>query len=181
MKDSRLDFKVVVPAAQAGDKAAQDAIMEKFYGWSILKAREIARDEERAADAAVDFWDRMLRQGGIKAYDGKVPFLTWLRVRLRSHTIDWLRKRKQPTVHSYGNSPVNEEESYEADPVDELIADEWWDRLRERLTSREYDVLAATIGGSTATELAHAFGCSVQHVYDVLSAARAKVREMQDE
>lgn len=177
----KLDFKTVVPAAQAGDKAAQDAIMEKFYGWSILQARQIARDEERAADAAVDFWDRMLRQGGIGAYDGRVPFLTWLRVRLRSHTIDWLRKRKQPMIYSYGNSPVDETVAYEPDPADELIADEWWKRLRERLSGREYDVLAATAGGCTAVELAHAFGCSTQHVYDVLSAARAKVREMQDE
>lgn len=179
--NAKLDFKVVVPAAQAGDKAAQDAIMENFYGWSILQARQIARDEERAADAAVDFWDRMLRQGGIRAYDGRVPFLTWLRVRLRSHTIDWLRKHRQPTVYSYGNSPVDDTVAYEPDPADELIADEWWKRLRERLSDREYDVLSATAAGCTAVKLAHAFGCSTQHVYDVLSAARAKVREMQDE
>ena len=45
-----VDFKTVVPALQAGDKAAWDMLMTKFYAWSVTQVKQVVRDPERAKD-----------------------------------------------------------------------------------------------------------------------------------
>lgn len=174
---SNLDFSTVVPAAQRGDHKAQNALMEKFYGWSVTQAKQVARDHEIAADIAVEFWDRLLRQGGIKAYDNKVPFLTWMRVRLRSQAIDWVRANKRPKVYLSGEVQLDETVEGGDDPLSVVEAEELWERVQECLTPGQRNVMERLMRGEAYEDIAEALGVEVQSVYDTASKARARIRD----
>src|SRR3990172_1139030 len=92
---SAIDFKTVVPAAQAGDKAAQNLLMEKFYAWSVTVARNVVRDSEIAKDVAVDFWTWMFTGKGILEYDSaKGAFYSWMEMRLKYRALDAMKKQQ---------------------------------------------------------------------------------------
>ena len=117
---SEVDFTSVVPAAQAGEKKAQDTLMAAFYAWSVTQVRRYVRDSERAKDIAVDFWTWLFQEGGIEEFDAaKGAFYPWMERMLKYRALH--RGPKEPQLVYYGN--VNDPETWDsADPLGDSLS-----------------------------------------------------------
>ena len=170
-----VDFKTVIPAAQAGDKSAQNSLMEHFYKWSIAQVTPYVRDIERASDLAVEFWAELF-DGGIKEYDErKGAFLTWASNRLRSRAIDSTRKGRPKVVYY---SEISDPTAWDADPADRLSGMQDLETVAGKLrTAQHKDVFWRLVEGATASEIADELDVSVKRARNLVSEVRAVITE----
>ena len=170
-----VDFKTVIPAAQAGDKAAQDALMAGFYKWSIAQITPYVRDIERASNIAVEFWAELF-EGSIREYDErKGAFLTWAANRLRSRAIDSTRKGRPKVVYY---SEVSDPTAWDVDPADRLSALQDLEAVAGKLrTAQHKEVFWRLVEGATAREIADELDISVKRARNLVSEVRAVITE----
>jgi len=174
-----IDFKIVVPAAQAGDKAAQDLLMEKFYAWSVTQAKTVARDPEQAKDIAVDFWTWMFTGGGIKEYDPeKGAFYSWMEMRIKYKAQDAMKKQK-PKLAYY--SEVSDPNSWSADPSGRLGAMQDLETIANGLTPKQRDVFYRLLEGTTPKEIAEECGMSEKRANDLVRQVREAIYKVTGE
>lgn len=172
---STVDFKTVIPAAQAGDKAAQDALMGAFYKWSITQVTLYVRDLDDASTIAVEFWADLFA-GDINAYDErKGAFLTWAANRLRSRAIDSTRKGR-PNVVYY--SEVSDPTRWDVDPADRMSGVQDLEAVAAKLrTPQHKEVFWRLIEGATAEEIADEIGVSTKRARNLVGQVRAVITE----
>ena len=170
-----VDFKTVIPAAQAGDKAAQDALMAAFYKWSITQVTPYVRDLDDASGIAVEFWADLFA-GDIRLYDErKGAFLTWAANRLRSRAIDATRKGKPQVVYY---SEVSDPTRWDVDPADRMSALQDLEAVAGKLrTPQHKEVFWRLIEGATAKEIAEEIGLSVKRARNLVGEVRAVIVE----
>jgi len=172
---SNIDFKTVVPAAQAGDKAAHDALMAAFYAWSVSEVRRIVRDSERAKDIAVDFWTWLFTGKGVLEYDAaKGAFYPWMANQLRYRALE--RAKQEPQLMYC--SEVNDPDSFAAsDPAAQLSALQDLDAVAKAMKSAQHkDVFWRLIEGATPEDIASEIGVSVKRARNLIGEVRAVIQ-----
>ena len=172
---SAIDFKTVVPAAQAGDKAAQNLLMEKFYAWSVTVARGTIRDPEQAKDIAVDFWTWMFTGKGILEYDSaKGAFYSWMEMRLKYRALDAMKKQ-QPKLVYY--SEVQNPDSWDVDPASQLGAMQDLQAIAEGLKPTQRDVFWLLLEGETPAGIAGQCGVTEKRARQLIGQVREAIRK----
>lgn len=116
----------LVRAAQGGDAAAMDELLQRHFQRVHAVCRRIAGASRDADDAAQEAMIRIVRS--IDRFDGRSAFGTWA-YRIATNTaLDELRKRKRrPQLHAVGDDEVRSPE-----PVDPL-ADRSVEAVADRL------------------------------------------------
>ena len=170
-----IDFKTVVPAAQAGDKAAQDALMKDFYAWSVFVAKTIARDPELAKDIAVAFWAWLFTEGGVLEYDpAKGAFFSWMEMRIKYRVKDAVKSQSPKLVYF---SEVNDPEAFDPDPTDRLSALQDLEAIAAKLRGpTQKEVFWRLIEGATPKEIADECGISEKRARNVIGEVRELIR-----
>lgn len=169
-----LDFKTVVPAAQAGDKAARDKLMAEFYAWSVTQARRFVRNSEASKNVAVSFWEWMYTKGGIAKYDATVPLLTWMTSQIRKLASRETRKGR-PTI-MYCEEV--RDERVESDRLTHLEAAEDLRALADTLpTYRHREVYWRLVEGATPKEIGEELGLNAPRVRKLVKDVRDAITE----
>ena len=170
----KFDFQKDTPALKAGDRAAFNKLMEDYYGWSVVQARQVIRDSERAKDAAVTFWEqlpRLLRDQ--PPADGAL--LPWMEVCIRNTAIDQVRA-KQPKVR-YEAEPTDVRAD-QSDPTLQLSALQDMEAIAAQLRSAQHkDVFWRLIEGATPRDIAEECGLSLKRAQNLISEVRGIIQQ----
>ena len=171
-----LDFKTVVPAAQAGDKTARDALMTAFYAWSVTQAREVVHEAEAAKNVAVDFWTWLFAEGGVLEYDPeKGAFYPWMAAQIR-HIALAAAKKGRPKINYHAEPPAYEEQN--ADFTARIGALRDLEEIALTLPSAPHkDVYWRLIEGATPREIEEETGLSAPRVRKLVRDVRAAITE----
>src|ERR1043165_6596189 len=89
--DQRGDDRPLVAAAQAGDRAALDALLRRHYDRVHAVCRRIAGSSRDADDAAQEAMISIVR--GLPRFDGRAQFSTWAYRIATNAALDELRRR----------------------------------------------------------------------------------------
>ena len=173
---TNVDFKTVVPAAQAGDKAARDALMESFYAWSVTQARQVVHEAEAAKNVAVDFWTWLFTDGGIGEYDAeKGAFYPWMAAQIR-HLALAATKKGRPKINYYNEVPDYEVANMDA--AERIGALRDLEEIANNLPSGQHkDVYWRLVEGATAKEIAEELGLSAPRVRKLVKDVRDAINE----
>jgi RNA polymerase sigma-70 factor (ECF subfamily) len=91
------DDQSLVTAAQAGDRAALDALLRRHYDRIYAVCRRLTGNEADALDAAQDASIAITR--GLHRFDGRAAFSTWAYRVATNACLDELRRRaRRPTL-----------------------------------------------------------------------------------
>lgn len=86
-------------AAQAGDRAALDALLRRHYDRVHAVCRRIAGSSGDADDAAQEAMIGIVR--GLQKFDGRSAFATWVyRIATNAALDELRRRRRRPTLHA---------------------------------------------------------------------------------
>lgn len=100
----------LVAAAQAGDRAAVDALLRRHYDRIFGVCRRITGNDADAADAAQEALIAMVRH--LAKFDGRSSFGTWAyRIATNASLDELRRRRRRPSVgvgESVGHDPAHE-------------------------------------------------------------------------
>lgn len=167
----KIDFNTVVPAARAGDKAAQDKLMEAFYGWSVTQARFIIRDSEMAKDVAVGFWTWLFTEGGLEKFNSaKGSFYSWMGVCIKRRAKDAAKQRKPDVMYfSEVQNPDSWNDSTSGSQDLQAVAA----KLRSPM---QKDVFWRMIEGASAIDIAQELGLSPKRVQNIIGEVRELIR-----
>ncbi len=119
------DDRELVSAAQAGDRAAMDALLRRHYDRILALCRRITGSDADGADAAQEALIAVVR--GLPRFDGRAQFSTWAYRVTTNVCLDELRRQRRRPLPGLGDS----EQSPAADPIDDvpLLDDRVGDRL----------------------------------------------------
>ena len=92
----RRDDDTLVAAAQAGDRAALDALLRRHYDRVHAVCRRIAGSSRDADDATQEAMISIVR--GISRFDGRSAFSTWIYRIATNAALDELRRRLEGVV-----------------------------------------------------------------------------------
>ena len=146
---SKISFAQVVPAAQAGNKAARDTLMAAFYAKTVTIAKAIVRDSEAAKDVALGFWEWLYAEDGIAQV--RDAFYPWMEKVVRSRALAAAEKR-QPKVMYY--SEVQDPDTWSADPAEQVGAMQDMQVIAGKLPPVQQDVFWMLMEGATLTQIA---------------------------
>lgn len=100
----------LIAAAQAGDRAAVDALLRRHYDRIFGVCRRITGNDADAADAAQEALIGMVRH--LAKFDGRSSFGTWAyRIATNASLDELRRRRRRPSVgvgESVGHDPAHE-------------------------------------------------------------------------
>jgi RNA polymerase sigma-70 factor (ECF subfamily) len=85
-----------VQAAQAGDRAAMDALLRRHHDRVLAVCRRLAGNEADALDAAQEALIAIVR--GLPRFDGRAAFSTWCYRVATNACLDELRRRRRRPV-----------------------------------------------------------------------------------
>jgi RNA polymerase sigma-70 factor (ECF subfamily) len=95
----RRDDASLVAAAQAGDRAALDALLRRHYDRVHAVCRRIAGSSRDADDAAQEAMISIVR--ALDRFDGRAAFSTWIYRIATNAALDELRRRhRRPALHA---------------------------------------------------------------------------------
>jgi len=95
----RRDDATLVAAAQAGDRAALDALLRRHYDKVHAVCRRIAGSSRDADDAAQEAMISIVR--ALDRFDGRSAFSTWIYRIATNAALDELRRRnRRPALHA---------------------------------------------------------------------------------
>ena len=119
------DDRELVRAAQAGDRAAMDALLRRHYDRILALCRRITGSDADGADAAQEALIAIVR--GLPRFDGRAQFSTWIYRVTTNVCLDELRRQRRrpiPGLNAGDGGPG-------ATPVDDapLLADRVGDRI----------------------------------------------------
>ncbi|HPU39048.1 MAG TPA: RNA polymerase sigma factor [Microthrixaceae bacterium] len=89
----RLNDEALVGAAQAGDRAALDALLRRHHDRVVAICRQLCRDRSDADDAAQEALIAIVR--GLDRFDGRSRFSTWAYRVTTNCCMDELRRRRR--------------------------------------------------------------------------------------
>ena len=123
------DDRELVSAAQAGDRAAMDALLRRHYDRIFTLCRRITGSEADGADAAQEALIAVVR--GLPRFDGRAQFSTWAYRVTTNVCLDELRRQRRRPVPGLGTGDWSGEPSPAADPIDDvpLLDEQVGDRL----------------------------------------------------
>jgi RNA polymerase sigma-70 factor (ECF subfamily) len=98
MRYSTTDDLQLIAAAQAGERAALDALLRRHYDRIHAVCRRITGNDSDAADAAQDAMIAVVR--GLANFDGRSSFGTWVYRIATNASLDELRRRRRRPVSS---------------------------------------------------------------------------------
>ena len=174
-------------AAQSGDRAAFDYLVERHKNIVYAVAYRFAKDPDLALDLSQDVFIRAYR--GIKSFKGKSSFSTWL-YRIAVNTcIDYTRKKAR-SVDSYavpeevadyaGSEPILTGGT--KGPGRSTLSSELGQQIQraiDQLPDYHKSVFVLyEIEGLSYKEIADIVGCSIGTVMSRLHYARKKLRAM---
>jgi len=90
---SELDDRALVSAAQAGDRAALDALLRRHHDRIHALCRRLAGNEADALDATQEALIAIVR--GLRRFDGRAAFSTWAYRVTTNACLDELRRRRR--------------------------------------------------------------------------------------
>ncbi len=123
------DDRELVSAAQAGDRAAMDALLRRHYDRIFALCRRITGSEADGADAAQEALIAVVR--GLPRFDGRAQFSTWAYRVTTNVCLDELRRQRRRPLPGLGGSDWSDGRSPAADPIDDvpLLDEQVGDRL----------------------------------------------------
>jgi RNA polymerase sigma-70 factor (ECF subfamily) len=176
-----------VKAAQQGDRAAFDFLVDKYRDIVYAVAYRFARDPDLALDLAQDVFIRAYR--GIGSFKGRSSFSTWLYRIAMNTCIDYTRRRSRSVdaktvpeeVAEYaGSEPIIVGRS--EGPTELALSSELGEQIQEAIDALpEYHksvFVLYEIEGLSYKEIAEVVGCSIGTVMSRLHYARRKLRKM---
>ncbi len=119
------DDRELVSAAQAGDRAAMDALLRRHYDRILALCRRVTGSDADGADAAQEALIAIVR--GLPRFDGRARFSTWVYRVATNVCLDELRRQRRRPVPGLGDA----DEAAAADPMDDvpLLEDRVGDRI----------------------------------------------------
>ena len=119
------DDRELVTAAQAGDRAAMEALLRRHYDRINALCRRITGSEADGADATQEALIAVVK--GLPRFDGRAQFSTWAYRVATNVCLDELRRQRRRPVTSFGDG----DHAAAADPMDDvpLLDDRVGDRL----------------------------------------------------
>ena len=119
------DDRELVTAAQAGDRAAMEALLRRHYDRINALCRRITGSEADGADATQEALIALVK--GLPRFDGRAKFSTWAYRVATNVCLDELRRQRRRPVTSFGDG----DQTATADPMDDvpLLDDRVGDRL----------------------------------------------------
>jgi len=176
-----------VRAAQAGDRAAFDRLVERHKDIVYAVAYRFAKDPDLALDLSQDVFIRAYR--GIKSFRGKSSFSTWLYRIAMNTCIDYTRKWSRSVdslavpeeVAEYAASePIVA--THPRQPGANALSSELGEQIQKAIDllpeyHRSVFVLYE-IEGLSYKDIAEVVGCSIGTVMSRLHYARKKLRTM---
>ena len=123
---------MLVAAAQAGDRAALDALLRRHYDHIYAVCRRITGQDADAADAAQEALLAIVR--GLPRFDGRAKFSTWAHRIAHNACIDELRRRGRrpdPGLPDFETAPRGEAPGLDDAVTDRLSTDEALQALPE--------------------------------------------------
>ena len=176
-----------VKAAQAGDRAAFDELVERHKDIVYAVAYRFARDPDLALDLSQDVFIRAYR--GIKSFRGKSSFSTWLYRIAMNTCIDYTRKRSRSVdaqtvpeeVAEYAGSEAVETGGARG-PDDQVLSGELGEQIQKAIDAlppyHKSVFVLYEIEGLSYKDIAAIVGCSIGTVMSRLHYARKKLRMM---
>ena len=119
------DDRELVSAAQAGDRAAMDALLRRHYDRIFALCRRITGSDADGADAAQESLLAIVR--GLPRFDGRAQFSTWAYRVATNACLDELRRQRRRPVPGLGDA----DQAARADPIEDvpLLEDRVGDRM----------------------------------------------------
>ena len=167
-----IDFKIVIPKAQAGDKAARDTLMAAFYAKTVTIAKSVVRDSEAAKDVALGFWEWLYAEDGIAQV--REAFYPWMEKVVRSRALAAAQKR-QPKVMYY--SEVQDPDSWSSDPADKVGAVQDLQVIAAKLNQAQQDVFWLLLEGETPAEIAEQCEITERHARRLIDQVREVITD----
>ncbi len=186
-RDPRELDREKVRAAQAGDRAAFDYLVEKYKDVVYAVAYRFTHDPDLALDLAQDVFIRAYR--GIRSFKGRSSFSTWL-YRIATNTcIDFTRRRSRSVESRSVPEEVAEYTPAEPTvvgrmrgPSDRALSGELGEQIQCAIDALpEYHravFVLYEIEGLSYREIAEVVGCSIGTVMSRLHYARKKLRRL---
>ncbi len=120
-----MDDPSLVAAAQAGDRAALDALLRRHYDHIYAVCRRITGQDADAADAAQEALLAIVR--GLPRFDGRAKFSTWAHRIAHNVCIDELRRRGRrpdPGLPEHETRPRGEGPALDETVTDRIRTDD---------------------------------------------------------
>lgn len=114
MRFSTADDHQLIAAAQAGERAALDALLRRHYDRIHAVCRRITGHDSDAADAAQEAMIAVVR--GLANFDGRATFGTWVYRIATNASLDELRRRRRRPITTVDSVDHEGHTSELADP-----------------------------------------------------------------
>ncbi len=173
--------EVLVAAAQAGDRAALDALLRSHHDRIWTLCRRIAGNDADASDATQEALLSIVR--GLPKFDGRAKFSTWSYRVASNACLDELRRRKRRPTPSLVDEHDGFIESVMQDDTPQLddqycVRDELEQALAQLPEDFRVPVLLRDQGGLDYSEIAAALNLAPGTVRSRISRGRSKLAEI---
>lgn len=125
--------RVLVEAAQRGDRQALDDLLRRHYGRVFAVCKRILNHDADADDATQETLIAAVR--GLPRFDGNAAFSTWLYRIATNACLDQLRRRKRRPATSLDSMPefadLAESRPFDSSVVDQMAVQQALERLPE--------------------------------------------------
>lgn len=187
-KKEAAEDRVLIEAAQRGDRGAFRTLVERHQRRAFSIAHGLVRDENDAREVVQEAFLRVYK--GLDSFEHGSSFFTWLYRIVTNLSIDLIRKPGRKVAELDESRGMDEEERASlpmlarvdgADPVDVMRRKEIADRIRgalEALPPYHRDViLLREVEGLSYEEMAEAMGVSKGTIMSRLFHARQKLQK----
>lgn len=180
------DDRVLVAAAQRGDRAAFRSLFERYHRRAYALAFGVVRNQDDALDVVQDAFIKAHRH--LDKFEGQASFYTWLYRIVMNLAIDHLRKHKRSQPVDFTDAAVESKLSEDAllpriiggNPGRALMDREIRDRISEALDSLSENHRAVLVmrelDGLSYEEMAAAMQCSKGTIMSRLFHARKNMQ-----
>ena len=169
-------------AAQAGDRAAMEALLRRHHDRIWAVCRRLAGNDADAADATQEALVLIVRRIG--SFDGRSRFTTWAHRVATNACLDELRRRKRRPAPGLGDDDpeAGREIVDRAAPVDDAVSDRLTvDAALARLPEEfRVPVVLRDLGGHDYAEIGSILGLAPGTVRSRIARGRAKLAGMID-
>ena len=178
LTDVQTPDETLVRRARAGDCSAREELFDRHRGESYRYAFRLLGHEQDALDVVQE---SMLKAfSGLRDFDGRSGFRTWLLRIVTNTAYDWGRRRKRRPSGRGGDETTGPEPAVDEDPSRRLIQQDLRKKLDQALnrlssTLRETFILFAELGMSY-NEIAETQDVPIGTVMSRIHSAREKLQ-----
>lgn len=176
--DDKVTDEALMAAVQAGDAAAFEALVERWYPDAVRYAYAFLKDAALSEDAAQDCFAALYVKRN--QYDPSLMFATYLKALIRYRCIDLIRKqRRSPIV------PLSIEKTDETSPesllVDKVFRHSLLGAVRQLPKEHQEMLTAYALEGQSYKELAERFHKTIPQVKITLHRIRKQLKRIKEE